>query len=322
MEIKSVDKENYSPGEIRDICRVFNDTYKGFSFREDYVKWRYFETPYKQAYNFIAYEKDKPVGHTALCPRELIVDNKIVMAGQSLGNAVLPGYQKMGLFSKMAKKSYDKALGEDIRFIWGFPNHNAHYGKKTKLKWEDIYEIPTKQLLLGNTKFEETTHKDVINTSISSLVPGNKIGNDSKIFFLRNKAFFKWRYVNNPRNQYFAYTINDENIFRTYLIYKIYEVPTGKYVDVVDFEAETNEDFKQMLLKLILDISINGEFTGVNIWINTNHKFSGILEMLGFINNAPITFFSFCSSRLEYSFLKKVSNYKNWLITMGDSDVF
>lgn len=326
MELEIIKKKDVKDSDISDICKVFNYVYKDRPFQEDYIKWRFFDTPFNKNYNLIAYDQGIPVGHAALCPRELFVNGDIGWAAQSLGSVISPGFQKAGLYTKMAEIIYDKAMEDGVGFIWGFPNNNSHYGRKTKLNWEDIYEIPTKQLMLNKARLKgQKLQADVFNVSIDCLDPGETLEKFSKIYFLRTKKYFEWRYVKNPRHEYFCYTIKGKYELKTYLIYKIYETQTGKFVDIVDFEAFSLEDFSQMLLKLIFELLEKGGFSGVNLWLNTNHEFSPITEKFGFINITPITFFACYSPCLAGGSFKGcagLSDYKKWFITMGDSDLF
>lgn len=222
----------------------------------------------------------------------------------------------------MAKSLYSRAIEQEILFIWGFPNHNSHYGRKSKLGWLDIYEIPVKQLDLRRYLPSSPVEKNLKyaqKVTVSSLKPGNQ--EKHKVFFKRSTDYYLWRYKNNPRYNYTARTFNNSK--HNYILYKKYTASNLLYLDIVEFEAETANHFSHLILNLLLE-GIEDNMAGINIWMNTHHEYSVLLEKMGFVNTLPITFFSFYGDNLsrDNKVFKILSDYRNWKVTMGDSDVY
>lgn len=298
------------------------------TFTVDYINWRFFETPYDKNINWGAYDGQILIGHAALSARLLTVGNRNIWAGQSLGSAVDPRYQKKGIYTSLAKLLYGKALENGIRFIWGFPNHNSHYGRIAKLGWQDIYEIPMKRLWIKDIQKQAKPSLEVRETDITDFdfeKFSKSVNDDRYLKFVRDSVYFEWRYGKNPRYHYIAYTA--ERLGRNNtgcMVIKYFNGSRGSWIDIVDYVAASSEVFESMVDRVILKgLKTNG-VTGVNVWANTHHLFAPLLEKRGFVNSAPITFFSFYKGNWETDEkdLIRLSDFRNWYLTLGDSDVY
>ena len=61
--------------------------------------------------------------------------NRTVLGAQSGDTMTHPQHTGKGLFTQLAKKTYETAKGEGIEFIFGFPNKNSFPGFIKKLNW-------------------------------------------------------------------------------------------------------------------------------------------------------------------------------------------
>ena len=321
-------RDNISKESLASICKLANLIYKENEFSIDYIKWRFFQTPFPINFNIAAHLNGQTlIGHASLAPRLLYLNGKNVWAAQSIASIVNPNYQRKGTYTEMAKLIYKSATDWGIEFIWGFPNSNSHYGRKAKLNWSDIYEIPTKTLLSKNiSNFSKLSINTDSQNNLDLIeiknIPLGKFDDIRKrvssVFFVRNNQYYHWRYVKNPRYKYYLYTVG-HNI-DGYMIIKYYRMHNGLYIDVVEIEATDLNNFEKLILVIISKIK-EESLLGANIWINTNHPFAPLLEKYRFQNTIPITYFSYfkMDKLKKFSF---ISDFRKWYVSMGDSDIY
>lgn len=69
-------------------------------------------------------------------PVKVEIDGNECIAAQSGNTMTAPAHQGKGLFTKLAKMTYDAAKKEGVAFIFGFPNKNSYPGFVKKLNWQ------------------------------------------------------------------------------------------------------------------------------------------------------------------------------------------
>jgi hypothetical protein len=119
----------------------------------------YFLKKYDTAYTgvrylgYIAYNKEGiPVSYYGVIPTLLWCNARTVLAAQSADTMTHPKYRNSGLFTELAKLTFDLCRVEGVRVIFGFPNQNSFPGFINKLKWHmtdtmDRFTIPVKNTL-------------------------------------------------------------------------------------------------------------------------------------------------------------------------------
>jgi GNAT superfamily N-acetyltransferase len=103
-----------------------------------------FDTDYTGAsfIGYIAYaENDEPAAFYGVFPVMMIIDGKRVLAAQSGDTMTAPKHQGKGLFTRLAKITYELAKAEGIELIFGFPNQNSYPGFKNKLGWAFTHNL-------------------------------------------------------------------------------------------------------------------------------------------------------------------------------------
>lgn len=310
MELKLLSKKEYE-----DLLESFNQLFK-LTFKRDihpdYLRWRYLENPFEDLLVAVAIDNNKIVANYSASPCNFTFEGNKYKAALSMTTMTHPDYNGRGLFTDLAKLLYSEMEKRGYSMIWGFPNNNSHGIFRTKLEWEDIYEIPTFTLNLQNVKDVAIDEKyffefdnDFKNIDIYS--------NAEKIQVERNAEYYKWRYLNNPVNEYINYSLFYENKHIANVIYKNY----GDSVDLVELKGESDEIKLILLKRLIQNLKEQGK-SNINCWLNVNSSIYTSFEKLGFQNSAPITYFG--GRQLKEGL--KYNNYKLWDISMGDSDVY
>lgn len=69
-------------------------------------------------------------------PIRMSLMGKDILVAQSADTMTAPEHRKKGLFTLLAKKTYEKAAETGIRFVFGFPNDNSLPGFQRNLDWK------------------------------------------------------------------------------------------------------------------------------------------------------------------------------------------
>jgi hypothetical protein len=85
---------------------------------------------------YLAYTGDnKPAAFYGVYPCMMEFKGKLYLAAQSGDTMTDPAHGGKGLFTTLAKMTYDLAKEEGVEFIFGFPNKNSYPGFVKKLSW-------------------------------------------------------------------------------------------------------------------------------------------------------------------------------------------
>ena len=105
--------------ELKKILLLLNDVFnKKFSL--EYLKWLYKDNPRGQAVTFNISQNKKIIGHYAVIPKEIIINNKIHKAALSLNIAVDRKFRRKGFFKLMANRIFEKCVKKKRIYICGF----------------------------------------------------------------------------------------------------------------------------------------------------------------------------------------------------------
>ena len=86
---------------------------------------------------FLAYTQDnKPAAFYGVYACLMEYKGKLHLAAQSGDTMTHPDHGGKGLFTTLAKMTYELAKNEGIEFIFGFPNKNSYPGFIKKLSWQ------------------------------------------------------------------------------------------------------------------------------------------------------------------------------------------
>ena len=93
---------------------------------------------------FLAYAKDKtPAAFYGVFPCWIEYKGNTILAAQSGDTMTDPKHQGKGLFTRLAKMTYELAEKEGIKLVFGFPNKNSYPGFTKKLNWIHRHNIRT-----------------------------------------------------------------------------------------------------------------------------------------------------------------------------------
>ena len=95
---------------------------------QSYLHWLYLNNPLGRPVGYNAYSKGKLVGHYVCIPSSWSYENKTYKGLLSLNTAVHPDFQRKGIFSKLAEKTYNFAQKDEYDFVYAVSNSNSTHG--------------------------------------------------------------------------------------------------------------------------------------------------------------------------------------------------
>ena len=183
----------------------------GYSIDKRVWDWAYIDNPSADPIVTLCIEGNALVGHYAIIPMPLILDTCVYSSYLSMTTMVSPTHQGMGLFTNLAKITYEAASDQGVDFVFGFPNNQSAPGFTKKLGWD----------VLDPDHVVSARKKDILDSNFFREHPINKLSLN-----LENKNLRKWR-LEKPGEKY---------IWQDGLVFKRYE----EGVDLVYFRSPEN----------------------------------------------------------------------------------
>lgn len=319
MEIR-----RFKEGDEQAVLDLFKTSFgKGISL--DFWKWRYANNPFtdNKMINMM-WDGEILAGHYAVSPVDLIIDGEVVKSALSMTTMTHPEYGGKGIFTDLAKDLYEHIHQTyNIEAVWGFPNLNSHYGFNTKLKWTDIGTVPT--LRLKRKSFNAISPssysvQEVFNDQHQTLIDEYAKG---KVKVNKTVQYLNWRYYHNPTNQYYILQTpeTEQEHFLVFKVFDSFENPLYKEIDIVEHGFGSSFEAIKSLMGGLLQYAMdqNIELNAINTWMPIYDNRHVLLEKCRFVLDGPITMLG---SRTYSPRADKLLDFKNWNLTMGESDIY
>lgn len=315
MEIR-----DFKTGDEKTILELFNLVFKK-PMSEKYWYWRFQNNPAGRNMIKLMWEGDQLVGHYAVSPIFMKVNDHKVLTALSMSTMTHPDFGGRGIFKDLSLSLYDHLENNlDVKSIWGFPNGNSHYGFIKNLEWKDITVMHT--LTMNTNKLfpilsSNITVKEDFESHHVSILDQTMLRFKVKVD--RNLEYLKWRYTNNPSNKYTIFEYNREGV-QQFLVTKLYPSQTkeGKQDIFIMEYGLTNHSLLPEFMQH-LKHTYDDNIENVAIWCNLHDEKHIQLEKMGFILQGKQTFLSarYCNLGND-----DMSDYRNWYVSFGDSDVY
>jgi len=136
MKIERIDPETY----LHDLGALAGVEYGDSEIANlDYLRWQYLENPAGKAIVVVARaDSGELAGQYVVIPLEFKLDGAVITGSLSLNTLTHPAYRGKGLFTKMAKATYEICEKEGLVITLGFPNKNSYPGFVRKLQFRHI----------------------------------------------------------------------------------------------------------------------------------------------------------------------------------------
>lgn len=304
----------YQQGNEQEILKLFQLSF-GKPISMEYWRWRFLNNPFhSQPHIHLMWENNLLVGHYAVSPTNFLLNGKNTLGALSMTTMTHPDYGGKGIFSTLAESLYKQLAENGFAFVWGFPNSNSHYGFIKNLGWKDIGIVPMLSLNTDNFKVANNLNYTVLTNFDDDIA--NLLQDQTPVAINKSSEYLQWRYIQNPS---FHYKIiqTQSNITAVYKKIVSFRNNAEFEIDIVEVSSEIDKDSLYELLSAI--IQEEGKILQFNIWVSFHQKKYLAFEKMGFKQNLPLTYLGFRNFTNNNEVL---SDYRNWNLCMGYSDVF
>lgn len=306
----------YAPGDEGAIIDLFQTVYRR-PLSPAFWRWRFQENPSGHAVIELAWSGGRLAAHYLTAPIRMWVDGEVVRTGLSGTTMTGPDFRGMGLFPRLAVRTYDRMLAEGMPLVWGFPNANSHRGFVQDLAWADVCEVPTFTLPLGRAMPGSGGGAAELAWDDPRLDPlWARASATLQIAAVRDAAHVRWRYGAHPDERYRLTGVGTEDL-RAWAVWKRY----GDEMQIVDLLSDGDADAAVALVLDLCALAQGEGMTQVNLWMSVSHPLHRALEKVGFGSAAPVTYFG--ARVLDPAFAaRRPYDHARWYLARGDSDVY
>ena len=318
MDVAELTIQSYRPGDEAAIEEMFQSVF-GRPMSLGFWQWRFGDNPTRRVMVDLAWSGSVLAGHYAVSPVIIYMEGQEYLTGLSMTTMTHPDYRGRGLFVTLAESVYSRMAREGMALVWGFPNDLSHRGFVRDLAWVDIHEVPNfrKPLADGRAMPEPTPH---VRELASFDTRFNQLWEEVKgrygILTKRDSLYLSWRYGANPAHGYTVLGHVESDRLSGYAVFKCYQ----NQVDLVDI-LSVDDKVALNLVSGVARWASRQKAEVINMWLNVTLPLHLELESLGFRNCEPITSFGARCLRAGPD-VAEVYSFKNWYLTMGDSDVY
>ena len=136
---------------------------------------------------------------------------------------------------------------------------------------------------------------------------------EGRAHVLKDSGYLRWRYYQNPMNEYINFVININGKADGYVVCKEYE----DKLNIVDIGFLNIIQADNLIYNAIVYAKKTHK-KYATIWAPINTEFHLLLESMKFKNNYPIQYFSIVHLSDEDSF-KELNHYNNRFVHLGDN---
>lgn len=307
--------------EIPDIPRVV-DLLK-LSLGESLIKksavvwnFKHIDNPFGSSHVLVAVENDTFIGVRALMKWNWQLGNDTWIAYRAVDTSTHPDYQGKGIFKKLTLQALDDVQKESEAFVFNTPNDKSRPGY-LKMGWVEVSAIPiaivpTIGYFLQNIfkKNKNTNHQIDIKRLDELCLINNRILSENNVIFTPKSAkYLKWRYEENPMQEYVVLSSNN-----WYVAIYIKKQKFLKELRVVEAIGNQSVLAEKEIRSAIVKYAIKN-----NCWIITIAN-KELFQFKIFGKFGPrLTFKSLTENQ---DFINKALDIYNWKYSLGDLELF
>ena len=349
--------KDYEESNWQGVSELFKNVFD-IDIKPQYFRWKNTDNPQGKSIVKIAVDGDKIIGLSCIWKFRMNILGESILAGQSVDAMVDKNHRKMSIFENMALEAIEDMKKEGVQLRFNFPNEAAYLASVNKVNIKKVCDIPqhikilkgrealsmfsgNKLVMLAggilldlyrtvttmtvkNTQKYEVREMKCFHQGFDSF--WDSVKKDYPIAVERSSQYLNWRYFSNPHEyKVFAAYLDDEII--GYIVAAMEEKigKTGEKLllgHIADFMC--TKDHKDAAVKLIIEaeryLKANGA-CAISCWMIKEWFYSNLLTRLAFLQlRSPSVLAALPIGDMVKAMGDFVYDYKNWYVTIGDSD--
>ena len=182
---------------------------------ENTWNFKHVENPFGVSHVLLAYENDILVGVRAFMKWQWQLGTEVWTAYRAVDTVTHPDYQGKGVFKKLTLQALDDIQEEGDTFVFNTPNENSRPGY-LKMGWQiidsiELAVIPTILYVIPYFCSKVKPENTISTAQLNQLCIAHNLDLTKRkaIFTSKSVAYLKWRYVENPLQDYVIFSSND-----------------------------------------------------------------------------------------------------------------
>lgn len=259
---------------------------------------------------------ERIVGHYATCPVVSWVDGALVRSVRSMTTMTDPEFEGRGIFTELAQRLYRRiSRDHGIRFVWGFPNPNSHYGLARRLGWSDLQPLFFLDLAAG--EHGEPAAIELTWAEASAAWATTERDSAAIVPLARTPEMVAWRYGAMPDRHYRHVRAPGSGAVAVVSTWQPAE--GAPVLNVVDFVGSPGEREARATLASVARLAADEGHGRVAWWGDVRSPVWGAMERLRARPRGIVTYGMVLG--LEGA-PAELDDPRRWSLRMGDSDVF
>ena len=185
---------------------------------EEVWRFKHIDNPFGRSLVLIAEENNEIIGVRAFMRWKWQLGNKVYSAFRAVDTATHPSHQGKGIFKKLTISALELSRERGDHFVFNTPNDQSKPGY-LKMGWKEVdrlkIELTPAILFSFSKKFNNTSElkrtQQNSTVNIQLIKEYNKKQESKGIFTPKDVQFLKWRYENNPLQEYDVF--RNKNIY-------------------------------------------------------------------------------------------------------------
>jgi hypothetical protein len=306
---------NATPEDIPAIVVLLQLSLGENLIKKSSISWnfKHVDNPFGVSQVLLAFENDVLVGVRAFMKWQWQLGNDVWTAYRAVDTATHPNYQGKGIFKKLTLQALDEIQKEGETFVFNTPNNNSRPGY-LKMGWQIIDAIklavvPTLMYSMPYFFLKVKPENPISTAQLNELCIGYNLDLSKKkvIFTPKSAAYLKWRYEENPLQEYIIFSSSD-----FYLVFCVKRHRLFNELRVV--ETIGSNFYHKQMQKAILNYAFQKR-----CWvITTANKDLFGCKIYGKFG-PKLTIKTFAKNSL---FINTVYTIQKWRYSLGDLELF
>ena len=326
-------------------------------YDQAYWEWQYKDLPSGKSHVYAAWDGDRIIGYYHVPVYRCSINGEEKLIGNIQDVAVDPNYRGGGLFRKLADFANEDLNNSEVDLIYTFPNEKSIHTFVKYNNFKVVGAVPayirpvriagiirSRLNLLGleklagwfgdalvglissNAKLKDASVEriSIIDDEVEEVFAAYSKG--FKHHLIRNKAWLDWRYLKSVRGKHHILGVREAGKLTAILVLKEDEMLGNPAMLIMDLAHAAGKETS--LLYLIDQVRKRSELTGARfdlLFVSGFAPVLGSLLQVGFFqipNRLNPRILNLLTRTSDGTDVTVILEPKDWLLTLGDWDVF
>lgn len=280
-------------------------------------EYKHFENPFGKSLILVAEEDNKILGVRAFMKWQWHFKNEVFSAFRAVDTATHPKHQGKGIFKKLTLRAIEIGKERGDHFIFNTPNSQSLPGY-LKMGWIEVSKLPIQLIPVNPISWIQSKNKNLVynivvekeGDSFSKLLNNYTLGmqQKDKLFTVKTVNYLKWRYHDNPLQQYEVKS--DQDFYLAAYVKKHNRFRELRIVEHIHYNDQGLQQIKKSVKELLK--KFNCQVITASPDLNIGLGFSGKLGPILTIRDVKINTEDF----------KNFSDINKWSYHLGDLELF